>query len=232
MGLTDDLRKEVVDILKYQWTEKDGQVVPDPEDLGLGNDAVNLDATVLYADLSGSTKMVDTQKATSAAEFYKCYMTCAARIIKAAGGSVTAYDGDRIMGVFIGDSKNSTATKTALKLNYATWRIVNPAIKAQYGAGAYQLRHVIGIDSSRILAARIGVRNDNDIVWVGRAANYAAKLSSWGASDHVYITGQVFDMLHESSKMGGDPKRLMWEQRTWTDMNDMRIYRSNWYWAL
>lgn len=230
MGLKEDLKKEVVDILSSQWTTRDGQVIPAPEDLALGNDAVALDATVLYADISGSTSMVDAQTATRAAEFYKCYMICAARIIKNAGGSVTAYDGDRIMGVFIGDLKNTTAAKTALKLNYAIWHMVNPAIRDQYGDKAYRLRHVIGIDSSRILASRIGVRNDNDIEWVGPAANYAAKLSSLSEPDWVYITARVFDLLHESGKVGGNPTRSMWEERSWIAMNNMRVYRSNWYW--
>jgi class 3 adenylate cyclase len=46
------------------------------------------------------------------------------------------------------------------------------------GQYVYQLKHVIGIDSSSLFACRIGIRNDNDAVWVGRAANYAAKLSA------------------------------------------------------
>lgn len=83
------------------WTMRDGEVVPEPEDLKLGNDGVNLNGTVLYADLSGSTKLVDTKKAAFAAEIYKAYLPCAARIIKSQGGVITAYDGDRVMGVFI-----------------------------------------------------------------------------------------------------------------------------------
>ena len=78
--------------------------------LRFGNDGVNLAATVLYADLSGSTRLVDTKKATFAAEVYKTYLACAARIVKNEGGAVTAYDGDRVMAVFINkDNKNTTS---------------------------------------------------------------------------------------------------------------------------
>jgi len=38
-----------------------------------------------------------------AAEIYKTYLHCAAKIIRSEGGSITSYDGDRIMGIFIGD---------------------------------------------------------------------------------------------------------------------------------
>jgi len=88
MALKDDLSSEISTILRDQWSIEPGRVVPEPEDLGLGNDATTLDAAVQYADISGSTDMVDRLLASQAAEFYKCYMVCAARIIKHAGGSI------------------------------------------------------------------------------------------------------------------------------------------------
>jgi hypothetical protein len=68
VALKEDLQEAVAKIFKGQWTQRDGEVVPEPEDLGLGNDAVNLDGTVLYADMADSTKLVDSQKAHLAAE--------------------------------------------------------------------------------------------------------------------------------------------------------------------
>jgi class 3 adenylate cyclase len=137
MGLKADLQKEVASILANRWTDRDGQQVPEPSDLGLGNDAVKLEATVLYADMSGSTKLVDEHEPAFAAEVYKSYMVCAARLIRSQGGTITAYDGDRIMGLFIGKSKNTTAAKTALKINWAVRNLINPALREQYGEGAY-----------------------------------------------------------------------------------------------
>lgn len=230
-NLGNELQKEIKKVLSEAWNSRDGQVVPEPEDLGLGNDAVNLNATVLYADMTSSTNLVDNYRASFAAEIYKTYLASAARIIKDEGGTVTAYDGDRIMAVFIGKFKNSSAATAALKINWAVSELINPSLKRQYGNDTYQMSHVVGIDTSSIFASRIGVRNDNDIVWVGRAANYAAKLCSLNTGYPLYLTGDVFDKLHESAKFGGEPRRLMWEQRSWTAMNNMRIYRSNWTWA-
>ena len=48
-----------------------GNVVPESENLALTNDAVTLDATVLYADLADSTGLVDKYTADFAAEIYK-----------------------------------------------------------------------------------------------------------------------------------------------------------------
>jgi class 3 adenylate cyclase len=193
-----------------------------------------LDATIMYADMNGSTAMVDNLTPTRAAEVYKVYLSCAARIIKADGGVITAYDGDRIMAVFIGKSKNTSAARAALKINWAVENIVNPGLKKQYGADTFQMGHVIGIDTSNILVSRIGVRNDNDLVWVGRAANYAAKLSAINDNFNIWITDDVFTMLHDSSKYSvNPPAQLMWEARLWTPMSNMRIHGSkNWVWPV
>ena len=85
MSLADELRTEVGRIFRDSWSTRDGRLVPESEDLKLGNDAVMLDATVLYADLSASTGLVDHYKAHFAAEVYRAYLYCAARIIRAEG---------------------------------------------------------------------------------------------------------------------------------------------------
>ena len=158
MGLGDDLKSEVLKILQEEWSEREGRVVPASDDLKLSNAAVILDGTVLYADLDDSTKLVDAKDPSFAAEVYKCFLVCAARIIRFEGGEITSYDGDRIMAVFIGDSKNSDAARTALKINYAVLKIVNPAIQEEYPKANYSVKHVVGIDTSSLFVARTGIR--------------------------------------------------------------------------
>jgi class 3 adenylate cyclase len=233
MPLADELKAEVAKILATHWKTRDGTTIPAPDDLGLGNDAVKFDAaTVLYADLADSTGMVSSQPDHFAAEVYKSFLYSAARVIRAEGGEITAYDGDRVMAVFLGDSKNTSAARTALKINYAVTHIINPAISTQYPQRTFRLRHVVGIDTSAQFVARTGVRGDNDLVWVGRAANYAAKLTTLPADYPTWITGTVYDALAPDLKTGGNPPRAMWEERTWTPMNGLRIYRSNWWWSI
>ena len=130
MTFGDDLNSQVRQILRERWNTKSGRIVPEPEDLKLGNDAVNINGTVLYADLDESTDLVNEYKPSFAAEVYKSFLACAARIVQSEGASVTGYDGDRIMGVFIGKSKNTAAARTALKINYAVLKIINRPYKA------------------------------------------------------------------------------------------------------
>ena len=87
MALLDDLKNEVAHIFGEQWTTREGQVVPDPEDLKLSNDAIILKrATVLYADLKGSTKLVNAETWEFSAEIYKTFLHCAAKIIRQENG--------------------------------------------------------------------------------------------------------------------------------------------------
>jgi class 3 adenylate cyclase len=100
-----------------------------------------------------------------------------AKIIRARGGVITAYDGDRIMAVFLGDTQTSDAARCGLQINWAVRNIINPTFTKQYQNTDYVIKQVVGIDTSELRAARIGVRGGNDLVWIGRAANYAAKLT-------------------------------------------------------
>lgn len=231
MALLDDLQDQVKLIFRERWTERNGIVAPEPKDIRLGNDAIYLkDATVLYADLDGSTNLVDSKSWAFAAEIYKTYLHCATKVIKDEGGYITSYDGDRVMGVFLGNLPSTTAARCALKISYCVSHIINPSIKAQYSSANFEVRHVIGIDHSEIRAARTGVRGDNDIVWVGRAPNYAAKLTSMSSITPIWITNTVYGRLTDDSKFGGAPRRHMWTQDVWPQMNNMTVYKSNWWW--
>jgi class 3 adenylate cyclase len=230
MALKADLEAQVDDIFKTQWTSRDGTVVPSDTSVNLKNDAVKLEATVLYADLADSTKLVDGFKPLFAAEIYKAFLHCAARIIKAEGGTVTAYDGDRIMAVFIGDLKNTSAAKAALKINWAAKNLIQPAKQKQYPKDPFTLYHVCGIDTSSLWVAKTGVRGANDLVWVGRAANYAAKLAALHHAKATWITKAVYDRLSKEAKFSGD--KDMWAKHTWKAMNDIEIYASTYWWAL
>ena len=189
---------------------------------------MKLDGTVLYADLDESTNLVDNYNPEFAAEIYKAYLNCAAKVIRFEGGEITSYDGDRIMAVYIGDSKNSSAAESALKINYTVTKIINPLIKKHYPTTNYRVKQVVGIDSSELFIARTGIRGSNDLVWVGRSANYAAKLCSLSPDYPSRITETVYNKLNKSAKYSNDGS-LMWKLDPFETMNGLKIYRSTWW---
>jgi class 3 adenylate cyclase len=230
VALIDDLKAEVATIFGSRWEERDGRGVPAGEDLKLANDAVKLEATVLYADLADSTRLVDAFGPLFSAEIYKTFLHCAAKLVRQNSGEITAYDGDRIMAVFIGDLKNTNAAKTALKINYAVRDVVIPAMKSQYADLTYIPKHVVGIDTSALHVARTGVRGANDLVWVGRAANHAAKLASNAESYPTYISRDVYDRLADEAKFSNG--KDMWTALRWTAFDNRTIYGSTYWWKV
>lgn len=224
MALSDDLKNEVGVIFRGKWELTPGRVVPEPKDVGFDNRGVELNGAVLYADIAESTALVDTRTKTFAAEIYKAYLHCAGKIIRDQGGVITAYDGDRVMAVFIGDSKENRATRAALKINYARTEIVNAGLVKVYTDNDYRMKHVIGIATSDLLVARTGVRGANDLVWVGPAANYAAKLAALSSEKPIWVTKSIHDALESDLK-----KPAMWEAMTWKVMGNQSIYRTSWH---
>lgn len=230
MSLKTDLELEVKNIFAEAFVTRDGQKVPDTDDLKLNNDAIKLTGTVLYADISDSTKLVDGYNHHFSAEVYKSFLRCAAKIIRGEGGTITAFDGDRVMAVFIGDSKNSTAARVGLKIHWAVDKLINPAVKKQYPNTTFQLNHTVGIDTSEIFIVRGGIRGSNDLLWISNAANHAAKLGTLSHDTPTWITEAVYNGLNEKSKFSNGTN--MWQKRSWTQMGGKTVYCSTYRWSL
>jgi class 3 adenylate cyclase len=229
MSLKSELQVWVTDVFSKNWEERDGNRVPDDESkLGFKNEAIKIEGTVLYADMADSTRLVDGYKPWFAAEMYKTFLYCAAKIVRSENGVITAYDGDRIMAVFIGDRKNTSAVRAAMKIRWAEDGVIKAKMNVHYPAATYIPSHVTGIDTSSLYVAKTGVRGANDLVWVGRAANHAAKLSALPAP-YTYISAAVFKSMRDEVKFHNGQD--MWEARTWK-YSDSTIYRSAYRWVL
>ena len=224
MTLRNDLNSEVRQILRERWRINPSRGAPNSNDLDLNNHGATINATVLYADLDESTKLVDQQKDVFAAQMYKTYLVCAARIISSEQGTITAYDGDRIMAVYTGRRTAERAVRTALKIGYAVKEIINPAIRELNPDTRFVMKQSCGVDTSKLLVTRTGPRSANDLVWVGRAANHAAKLSSREAPA-THITAAVYGQLPQNLKVGntGQP---VWTQTKAPEIANRKIFTS------
>jgi class 3 adenylate cyclase len=226
-----DILAEVATIFRSAWKRSPGITVPDIERLALkGNHGIELEGTVLYADMADSTKLVESYKDEFAAEIYRAYLLAACRVINDEEGSITAFDGDRVMAVFVGDRKNTQAATSALKINFIV-KEINKAIRTQYANTSFTLTQCVGVDTSNLLVTKTGIRDSNDLVWVGTAANHAAKLSSINDPGFPsFITEPVYKKLADAAKFGGNPRVDMWEKRTWT-ATGRSVYRSSYWWS-
>jgi adenylate cyclase len=234
MGLRTDLENSVDEIIRTQWARREGRVVPESDDsIKFIHDAVLLDATFVYADLADSTALAKKDKHLTA-EVLQAFLSCTSRVLLSEGGAIRSFDGDRVMAVFIGDDRNSRAARCALKISWVFSMIVKPKLETAYRSklASYSLSYGSGIDSGSVWAVRGGVRDNSDLIWVGRAPNLAAKLSAIrDGVFYTFITGSVYDSLDKSTKFAPDG-RNMWEERVWTSEDKMRIYRSHYRWSV
>jgi adenylate cyclase len=232
MALSDDLKSDVNGALNQAWDVRDGEVVPTTQNVALAGGGVRFTATMLYADLADSTELAMWDRRVTA-KLCKAFLACASRLIRQQGGDVRSFDGDRVMGVFLGNYKNTSATKCALQINWTFINVIKPKFEAKYealGNGSHKLAHCTGIDTSDVLAVRAGIRNNNDLIWIGSAPNVAAKLSGLRESPYyTFISGAVYDKLANEAKVHNEQN--MWEQRAWNTGPVKRVFRSLWSWT-
>jgi class 3 adenylate cyclase len=138
------------------------------------------------------------------------------------------------MGVFVVGQKNTNGIKSALQINYAVRNIIIPKVREFYVTSrpSFELHQAVGVDSSKVMAARAGQRGASDLVWIGQAATFAAHLSEVRDGYATHISESVYKNCVDEAREGGDPKRSMWElsSTTWQGQN-RTIYRSHWTWT-
>jgi len=233
MALKADLQSKVTEILTVEWNIRDGTVVPKTDDVNLKNGAVRLEAAYLYADLADSTTLARDFDKRTAARVVRAYLHVMSKLIREHGGEIRSFDGDRVMGIFVGNSKRSNAANCCVKMNWAFLNIIRPTVEAKRPAlkeGGYTLEHCAGVDMGQVLVVRAGVRGSNDLISIGGAPNIAAVLSDIrNAPYRSYITKAVYDRLNNHAKYAEDG-RNMWQARTITIKNRATsIYRSNFW---
>lgn len=236
MPLLNDLTNDTEATIRQEWSVRDGQVVPTTDSIALAGGGVKLEAVMLYADLAESTKLAMQFDRRVAAKLVKAFLSGCCRIIRAHNGHIRSFDGDRVMGVFVEGAKNTNAATCGLKINWLVKELLRPKFHLKYptlAAGGFEINHGVGIDRSDVLVVRSGIREHNDLVWIGRAPNIAAKLANVRDRHPTIVTSDVYNIILDEAKFGGVQRELMWEQRTWDgapspELKD--VYSSGWWW--
>src|SRR5215472_4305550 len=125
MAILDDVTADVSNALKEVWDIRDGEVVPETEDVALAGGGVKFDAVMLYADLADSTDIAIYDRRV-AAKLFKAFLATSSRLIRNRNGYVRSFDGDRVMGVFLGKYKNSNAAICAFNIAWAVNKVIKP----------------------------------------------------------------------------------------------------------
>lgn len=177
---------EAVESIQTTWNTSNSRPtvatdVPSSTDLGY-SDAKKVEATYLYTDMVDSSGLVSaaSEYPSTVASVIAAYLKASVRIIRHGNGHIRSFDGDRVMGIFVGPDKEDRAVTAALKINAAVQLNLNPAIKAKFASltnSDWNLKQMTGIATGSALLIRAGIRNNADMVSIGLAPNLAAKLS-------------------------------------------------------
>lgn len=218
MALADTLTTEVETVLTIEWDERSGNVIPDTDNVALKNGAVKLQATFLYADLAGSSALAKKCPWQTTAKIIRAYLNIAVRLIRAHNGEIRSFDGDRVMGIFTGDQPNTNAVNCAREIDWMVEKVIKPKAESKFKSirdNNIKIKHCVGVDTSEVRAVRSGIRNNNDVIWIGKAPSFAAKLSDIREYPYsVYISKDCHDKLADSAKKDGLDN--IWENRSYS----------------
>lgn len=224
------LSSRVEIILGTPFNERQGRVIPRTDDVALRDGAVKIDATFLYADLAGSAQLSSACPWSTTAKVIRAFLEISTRLIREHGGEIRSFDGDRVMGVFIGDRKNSVAADCARKIHWAVRNILHVKAAARFASikdNGVEIRHCVGIDTGEVRAVRSGVREHNDLIWIGKAASFSAKLSDIRDEPYLtYISSRVYNKLSPDAKHNG--KENYWTKASFEFAGKHeQVYKSN-----
>ena len=236
MNLFEELSTTVESMFEEPWNSRDGNVIPTTDKVTLKNGCVKFDAaTFLFADLAQSSHLADELQQRTSAKIIRAFLAGVCKAISTCNGCIESFDGDRVMGIFIGDSKNTNAAKCGLLINQFVEKILSPKANNYYKSlkvRGFRISHCVGIDCSSVMAIRAGQRNSNDLVWIGRAPNLASKLSELrDFKFHTYLSHDVHSQLSDTVKFTSRPKRSLWLPTGFRYLKEnIRVFKSDWVW--
>ena len=225
------LSERVGTLFSTSFDSRDGRVVPEYSDVALRNGAVKIEAAFLYADLAGSAALSKACPWETTAKIIRAFLDCATRLIIKHGGVVRSFDGDRVMGIFIGDNKNTAASICGREIHWTVRKIIQPIAEMKFRSvknNGIQIRHGVGIDVGEVRAVRSGIRDSNDLIWIGKAASFSAKLSDVRDEPfHTYISSRCYNTLHDTAKFDRNGEN-MWTKASFSFAGATEIvYKSN-----
>lgn len=137
-----------------------------------------IETCVLYIDLRKSTDLNLTHRRETMSKLYSSFVRAIMKAAKQYNGKVRNVVGDRVMVLFDSPGCYGNAYKTAVLLNSIVTKLLNKYFtKNEIKAG-------IGIDYGKMLVTKAGIikiggenLNYKSLVWLGRPANIASKLT-------------------------------------------------------
>ena len=143
---------------------------------------------VLYVDMRRSTQLSLQHRRHTVAKLYSAFVRAMTRCAGQFGGEVRGIIGDRVMILFNSTNCFTAAVDTAILINSVCRYTINKHFVHN------EVTFGIGIDYGRMLATKTGIRRHGaaqqsyrSLVWLGRPANIASKLTDNANKDEEFV---------------------------------------------
>ncbi|HJW08637.1 MAG TPA: adenylate/guanylate cyclase domain-containing protein, partial [Holophagaceae bacterium] len=153
-----------------------------------GLQATRCDITVLFADISGFTRMSEGLEPLQLASILNRTFEALTEQIFLRGGTLDKYIGDAIMAFFGAPTPDPDHAKNAVEAAMAMQETLRD-LNAQRPEGFPELRMRIGLNSGEAFAGDIGSEKRMDYTVMGSTVNLASRLESGVAKPGMVVIG-------------------------------------------
>lgn len=165
-------------------------------------------ATAVFADLKGSTKLNAAVSPRVAAIAYTYFIRAMAVTLERFSVRYVDIQGDGIFGLFSGKGSTFLAAACGITMKTLVKREVSTRFKKDAGTD-WELSVGVGIDRGTLLVRRLGLRGTKqNEVWAGKPVNVAAKLSSLAEDNEMVVSDRVFALYEGAARLR--QRALIW----------------------
>lgn len=200
MGFVEDVTGRVTDYLQGDYEVQETSVIPQPKDVPHGKVAKKVRAATFTIDLRDSTGLLDVHQKQTAGKIHKAYLYACASSVNKYGGYIRNFRGDGLLALWPADDGGcSKAVNAAMTLKW----LLSVQLAKKFEEYR-ELDYGIGIDVGDVFIVRAGVAgdtNDNDLVFISPAVNYAVHVAEQAKSpSNIEICTQVYNELRDEDK--------------------------------
>ena len=156
---------------------------------------VEIDATILFADLRGYTGLSESRSTGAISELLDAFYDECAEAIWEGDGIVNKTMGDAVMAVFnfpIGRDDHATQAVQAARSIQRRWIARREMLAEAVGADGGKIGVGVGIASGKVNFGEFG-RAHHDLTAIGTVVNIASRAQSAAAADEILLTQAVYE---------------------------------------
>jgi len=154
---------------------------------------IEIDATILFADLRGYTSLSQSQSSGAIATLLDAFYDVCGEAIWEHDGIINKTMGDAVLAVFnfpIKHEDHAAHAVAAARRIQELWRARRDELSHVLSVGAATIGVGIGVDTGRVNFGEFG-RTHQDLTAIGTVVNVASRAQSAAAPDQILMTAAV-----------------------------------------